>query len=330
MRSAKVKLPGHPDKACDLVAEAIVDEYLKRDPESRLQIQVSGGRGALFVNGDVTSAADFDVSALVQRTLGAAGLLQPLEPFVALEQMPPDAAGLYLHGSGLPIMAIGYACDETREFLPKTVYLAKRIAKALEDKRQGDESWFWLGADGEVAVMAERSEPDAIFIQVEHGSEPLDSVRSKIEELAKGFAPGVRIKVNEFGPCEARGLAGLSGASGRDREVYGLPLPAIDVRVGCDIRHPGKAGAWLARAAAIGLVRSGKARAVLVNLKYSPGEIRPTSVSARDEKGRDISEYLDRSNLALDRVVKDWWRPGLNIDAIRWNLAGEAGLPWEA
>jgi hypothetical protein len=68
----------------------------------------------------------------------------------------------------------------------------------------------------------------------------------------------------------------------------------------------------------------------LVNLKYSPGEIRPTSVSARDEKGRDISEYLDRSNLALDRVVKDWWRPGLNIDAIRWNLAGEAGLPWEA
>jgi S-adenosylmethionine synthetase len=324
-----MKLPGHPDKVCDLVAEAIVDEYLKRDPESRLQIQVSGGRGALFVNGDVKSAADFDVSALIQRTLGAAGSLQPLEPFVALEQIPPEAAERFLDGSGLPVMAIGYACDETPEFLPKTMYLARRIAKALEDRRQGDEAWFWLGSDGEVAVTADGSEPDLICIQVEHGSEPLDSVRQKVENLAREFAVAAKIKVNEFGPCESRGLAGLSGASGRDQAVYGLPLPAICLGVGCDIRHPGKAGAWLARAAAVGLVRDGKARAALVSLKYLPGEIRPAAVSARDEKGRDISEHIERSGLALDRVAKDWWRPGLNADAIRWNLAGEAGLPWE-
>ncbi len=325
-----MKLPGHPDKACDLVAEAIVDEYLKRDPDSRLQIQVSGGRGALFVNGDVMSTADFDVAALVQRTLGAAGSLQPLEPFVALEQTPPDAASRNLDGSGLPVTAIGYASDETPEFIPKTLYLARRVAKALEDKRQGDESWFWLGADGEIAVTADGSEPDSISIQIEHGSEALESVRPKIEALAREFSQTAKIRVNEFGPCEARGLAGLTGASGRDQAVYGLPLPAVDVRVGCDIRHPGKAGSWLARAAAVNLVRSGRARAVLVNLKYLPGEVRPAAISARDEKGRDISEFIDRASVALDRVTKDWWRQGLNADAARWGFAGEAGLPWEA
>lgn len=330
MRSAKMKLPGHPDKACDLVAEAIVDEYLKRDPDSRLQLQVSGGRGALFVNGDVMSTADFDVAALIQRTLGAAGSLQPLEPFVALEQTPPDAAGRNLGGSALPVMAIGYACDETPELLPKPLYLARRIAKALEDKRQGDESWFWLGADGEVAVMADGTEPDAVSVQIEHGSESLEAARLKVEELVKEYAKGARIRVNEFGPCETRGLSGLSGSSGRGHSAYGLPLPAIDVRIGCDIRHPGKAGAWLARAAAADLVRSGQARAVLVNLKYLPGEVRPAAVSARDEKGRDVSAAIDRAALALDRVTKDWWRPGLNAEAARWGFAGEAGLPWEA
>ena len=330
MRSARMKLPGHPDKACDLVAEAIVDEYLKRDPESRLQLQVSGGRGALFVNGDVFSTADFDVAALIQRTLGAAGSLQPLEPFVALEQIPLDAASRSLDGSTLPIMVVGYACDETSEFLPKPLYLAKRIAKALEDKRRGDEAWFWLGSDGEVKVTADGSEPDSIFIQIEHGTEPLESVRQKIEGLVREFSQTAKIRVNEFGPCETRGLAGLTGASGREQSAYGLPLPAVDVRIGCDIRHPGKAGAWLARAAALSLVRSGRARAVLVNLKYLPGEGRPAAISARDEKGRDISGLIDRGSVALDRVAKDWWRPGLNADAARWGFAGEAGLPWEA
>lgn len=330
MRSAKMKLPGHPDKACDLVAEAIVDEYLKRDPESRLHLQVSGGRGALFVNGDVMSTADFDVSALIQRTLGAAGSLQPLEPFVALEPMPKEAAERHLDGAGLPSVAIGYACDETPEFLPKPMYLARRIAKALEDKRQGDEAWFWLGSDGEVVVTADGSEPDSIAIQIEHGSEPLESARLKVEELVREFSKNAKIRVNEFGPCETRGLAGLTGASGRDQAAYGWPLPTIDARIGRGIRHPGKAGTWLARAAAVDLVKSGRARAVLVSLKYLPGEIRPAVISARDEKGRDVSGSMDPAQLALDRVAKDWWRPGLNADAARWGFAGESGLPWEA
>lgn len=324
-----MRLPGHPDKACDLVAEAIVDEYLKRDPQSRLRVQVSGGRGAIFVHGDVMSVADFDVSALVQRTLGAVGPAQPLEPFVALEQVPPDAAVRDLGGAVLPTMAVGYACDETPEYLPKTVYLARRIAKALEDKRQGDESWFWLGADGEVAVTADGSEPDAVSVLLEHGNEPLESVRPKVEALARGYAASVRVRVNEFGPCEARGLANVSGASGRGGAAYGWPLPAVDSGIGCDLRHPGKAGAWLARAAAVGLVKSGQARACLVSLKYLPGEVRPALAAARDEKGRDLADRLDRASLALDRVAKDWWRPGLNADAARWGFAGEAGLPWE-
>src|SRR5690349_18557812 len=90
MRTALKRLPGHPDEACDLVAEAIVDEYMRRDPASRVRVSVSGGRGVMFVAGDVLSQADFDVSALVKRTLGSLGITDDVEPFVSLEPVTSE------------------------------------------------------------------------------------------------------------------------------------------------------------------------------------------------------------------------------------------------
>ena len=304
MRSARITLPGHPDKACDLVAEAIVDEYLRRDPAARIALNVAGGHGALFISGDVSSEADFDVASLVRRTLGLLGVMDEMEPFVSLENIVAEQLPLFLSGFELPVIGTGYASAETPELIPSAVLLAKRIAKALEER------------------------PD-VRIFLEHGATSLAESRKSVEAVVHAILPDAHVHVNELGAHEVRGLAHRSGASGKDRAPYGSLLPSVSNGIGRDIRHPEKAASWLLRSAARDLVKKG-AKAALVQATYVPGELVPSRITARDERGTDLSTKVDRTSLSLERVAKEWWRPGLNADATRWGFAGEPGLPWEA
>jgi S-adenosylmethionine synthetase len=311
------------------VAESIVDEYLRRDPETRISVSVAGGRGALFVAGDVRSQADFDVAALVRRVLGNVGVMADMEPFVSLEQVGPEQAPLFTAGNELPVTVMGYATAETTEYIPQPLAFARRIARRLEELRQSDEAWFWLGADGEVVVTDEgRGTSPKISVQVEHGTKPLAEVRMAVEGIVQGIASGARVKTNELGPSEVRGLANLMGASGRDALPYGDLLPGSGRMVGVDIRRAEKAGAWLARGAARRLVSSG-AKAAMVSATYQPGDDLPSAITARDERGTDLSSNLSKNFFSLKRVSSAWLRPSLNADAARWGFVGEAGLPWE-
>lgn len=328
MRSARITLPGHPDKACDLVAEAILDEYLRRDPAARIALNVAGGHGALFISGDVSSEADFDVASLVRRTLGSLGVMDEMEPFVSLENIVAEQLPLFLSGFELPVIGTGYASSETQELIPSAVLLAKRIAKALEERRLHDADWFWLGADAEVSVQDNGREPPDVRIFLEHGATPIVEARKSVESVMRAILPDARVHVNELGAHEVRGLAHRSGSSGKDRAPYGSLLPSVSNGIGRDIRHPEKAASWLLRSAARDLVQNG-AKAALVQATYVPGELVPSRITARDERGIDLSTKVDRASLSLERVAKEWWRPGLNADAARWGFAGEPGLPWE-
>lgn len=322
-------LPGHPDTVCDLVAEAVVDEYVRRDPGTRIRLAVNGGHGALFVSGDVKSKADFDVSALVRRTVASLGVLDELEPFVSIEASDAEDASRIVVGQDGPVTVTGYATSETPEFVPATVALARRIAKELDERRRTDQDWFWLGPDGDVTTSAGRTEPDAVFLQIEHGSKPLADARTDIQKLVRHIAPGCSVRVNESGPTDVRGLARRMGGGGRRTSPYGSAIPFGVGVVGMDLRSPEKAGAWLVRASARSLVASG-AKAALVQATYLPGDRVPSLVVARDERGTDLTAKVPRESLALDRVMAEWWRPNLCADAARWGFAGVAGLPWEA
>jgi len=328
MRSALIRLPGHPDAVCDLVAETVVDEYLRRDPDARIRLSVTGGRGAIFVTGDVKSNADFDVSAVVSRTLGACGVMADMEPFVALEPVSPEQSALFLQGAGRPVAVYGYATDESDDMLPTPVSLARRIAKRLEDLRTHDEKLFWLGADGEVLVQIS-GQKVRISLLVEQGTKPLLEARKELFDALALIVKDAAVEVNAFGANDARGLAQITGASGREVSVYGMAMPAVPGWIGVDPRDAHKAGAWLARSAARSLVRLG-ARAAMVQCIYEPGGRIPSRIRARDEHGKDRSAEIQLPDLALDRVMSEWWRPGLGVDAVRWGFAGEPGLPWES
>jgi len=329
MRCASLRLPGHPDAACDLVAEAIVDEYLDRDPETRIRVDVVGGHGALFVSGEVRSSADVDVAAVVRRVLGKIGSGSEIEPFISLESVSSGLSAISSAGMAVPLTVIGYACSETPERLPLPVALTIRLAKQLQAYRETDEQGFWLGPDAECAIILKQNAMPQIILNVEHGTIDIADVRSRLSNVISSVIPGTRSRVNDLGPVERRGLAKSTGGSGRHGDIYGTLMPSTLSVAGLDPHHPLKAGAWLARAAARELVGKG-ANAALVQLTYEPGRAEPLTMIARDEKGKRLDAQLDPKKLYLDRVMRDWWRKDLNQDAIRWGLAGDAALPWEA
>ncbi len=328
MRTATVRLPGAPDQACDVVAEAIVDEFMRRDPASRLRLNVVGGRGAMFVSGDILSQADFDVSALVKRTLGSIGVTDDIEPFVSLEPVASERTATFRLPTELPLTVTGYATSETELFLPATVVLARRIAQTLHQTREQDPEWFWMGPDSEVTVIAKQTAPTKVMITVEHGNEELSSVQRRVAERVREIVADIPLAVNPTGPRVQRGLACATGASGRAPFVYGSFLPALPNFIGRDPGSVEKAGAWLTRAAAVACVRAG-AKSALVQATYLPEEMKPCVISARDERGRDLSATIPLESLSLDRVMNEWWKAGMDFETAAWGFAGIKGMPWE-
>lgn len=330
MPLARVRGPGEPNQACDLVAAAIVEEYLRRDPGSKLDIRVSGGRGVLFVVGDVATSADFDVSAVVRRTLGQCGVAAAIEPFIALEPMLPGWATD--HGAREPVSVYAYATSETADRFPPAVTLARRVAGEMERRRTSDQDWYWLGSDYEVFADVSAS-VSRVFIRAEHvETHTREAVREALRSVIQPLAPDTVIQVNAAGD-EAR--AGLphrvgSGRYASSLDAYGSHLPAHRSGIGLHAAHPLNAGAWLARAWARNLVHEGRGKAAWVSMTWGPLETRPTCISARNERGDDLSVGVDSIRFDVAQLPEAYRAPVLGTMAIRSVFDASVTLPWES
>lgn len=331
MRFARQALPGEPNKLCDLIAAGIVDEYLRRDPETRIRCAVTGGHGAIFVSGELLSSADFDVAQLVTRLLASYGMYDGIEPFVALEPVPSEAIGAFREPCSEPTMVFGYATRETDTRMPLAMRLANDAAQLLEHRRTSDQDWFWLGPAGSVTVSG-GTDLEEITALIDHGTQDLSMVRAVVaEELAHMSLPAtISIQVNPLGPRGNSGLDSAIGHSGTPVFPYGQTMPAAHNPASRDPRHVTVAGQCLARHAASLLLRETDARAAMVQLLYSPGGMTPSRIGARDEKGRDLTSACEKLDLHLERATQSWRRPGLMTDMVKWGLAGQMNLPWES
>lgn len=328
MRLARICSPGHPDRACDIISETIIDEYLRRDPLSSIRVHVCGGRGALFVTGVVSSTADFDIGAVVSRLALTLGVRNAIEPFVSIESVPGSFL-LEATRTDRPIAVLGYATRETEERIPSPVRLCRLLAKKMEDVRQHDGEWFWLDPSFEIAVEERSDKTIDVFMTVAHGEQEIGQVRDKIKRLLSVIDSSMRVHVNEFGPLRSAGLDLDIGASGSLDDAYGTVFPLPSVTVGCDPSNPRKFGNWLSRGLAHRVLeRTPESNAVLVRAIYAPGDKVPSELKIQDERGRSLMQDGDAESLSYS-FLKSELRPGLSTDASYWGFAGVQGMPWE-
>lgn len=326
MRSASVRSPGHPDRACDIIVESVIDEYMHRDPTTSLRLHACGGRGAMFIAGVASSKADFDVGAVVTRTAASLGVHGHIEPFVSIE---PVTGSFLLEATrtNRPISVMGYATRETEERIPSHALLAKCIAKRLEELRQYDATWYWLEPSFDISVI-ETEEGTDVFVTCAHGEENSGTARQQIREVVSAIQDGIRIHVNEQGSLRAGGLDADIGASATADHPYGHLLPLPVSTIGCDPSNPQKFGTWLARGLARRALERSGAKAAMVQATYIPGDRFPTILRVRDERGKSILEETDAERMSY-AYLRERLRPALSTNAAHWGFAGEVELPWE-
>lgn len=137
--SNEIVFRGHPDKVCDQIGAAILAECVKQDKGTRAGIEVTGGKGKIFVTGEVTTKAKFSVKNIVKRVLADVGYKTNYKIIDNLGKQSPDIAqGVDVGGAGDQGMMYGYACDDTKQMLPKAMVILQDFAYNYDKLRKKD------------------------------------------------------------------------------------------------------------------------------------------------------------------------------------------------
>ncbi|HBR80988.1 MAG: S-adenosylmethionine synthase [Candidatus Uhrbacteria bacterium GW2011_GWE2_45_35] len=342
LKAVEALASGHPDKICDQIADGIVDEYLRRDPESRLDIKVLGSHGMIMIGGEVNSTADFDVAALAKQIYAEIGYQDEVEVFVNVE--PSSEEMLKTVGSYDTVVVNGYATRETREFLPLPFVLAQGLVRRLDDLRKLDPMFHWLGEDGKAQVVMDGKKIFAVTLLASHAADvsPNDV---KANLLARVIYPiigsdDVQIFINPIGSFSSRGFQADAGASGRRpaADFYGGLIPHGDASpIGKDPLRAERAGAYMARYVAKYLVSQGLAESAMVTLVYTLGRSEPIMIEVRAVGEKSRGAKMDFTNLVkekfdfkLESIVKklDLKKPRYRSVAV-YGQFGREGVPWE-
>jgi S-adenosylmethionine synthetase len=330
---------GHPDKMCDQISDAILDACLAQDPKSRVAVESFGAHGLLVIGGEVTSDAVFDASAIAREVYKDIGYDEDLEIIERIVQQSPDIAqGVDQDGAGDQGIMYGYATDETPEYLPKGVTYVHKLTKGLEDLRKSG-TLKWLRPDGKAQVTIKNGRVVSVLISTQHAPEIEQSEirEALIKHLIKpviGDISHVDIYVNPTGRFVQGGFEADTGLTGRKLMVDtygGLIVHGGGAFSGKDSTKVDRSAAYMARFAAKNIVAKGLAKQALVSVAYAIGHPDPLMVSAVNEKGEDLSQYV-RENFdfrprAIIQRLK--LRQPIYQQTASYGHFGKAGLPWE-
>ena len=297
--TAEAVRAGHPDKFCDQLADRLLDEHLRGDPDTRAAIEVMAAGGKILVAGEVTSKASVDVERVLKQlcaevdyTMDELSTDGSLSLEVRLNSQSPDIAQAVGEGDKLGAgdqgIMVGYATDETPERMPLPVLLAQKLCRRL------DESCLpWLKPDGkaQVTVLYQDDVPvavTAIVVSVQHEKDAeIETIRREIKEITrkvipeKYLRPGTRLLINPSGRFVLGGPAADTGLTGRKLAVdaYG-PVAHIGGGSfsGKDSTKVDRTGAYAARWVAKSIVDAGLAKRCEVQLAYAIGRELPVSV----------------------------------------------------
>jgi S-adenosylmethionine synthetase len=337
-------LAGHPDKVCDQIADAIVDEYLRRDPESSIDLNVLGSNGMLMIGGEVTSKADFDLAELAKKVYAEIGYKDEIEVFANIAPQSEELQKVKRGHALTTAVVNGYATRETRELMPRPVVYAQSIARRIDDLRKTDPSFSWLQPDGKVQIMMKKNEIQAVTILASHaeGINEKEVQTALLDRVVMTVVKdgAVKILINPAGPFTQTGFLADSGASGRKPSVdtYGALIPHGDNTLsGKDPMKAERAGAYMARYVARWIVQKELASNVLVNIAYVLGKPEPLHIKVQGVTDKSRGVRMDLTNVAMKEFD---FRPEAIVERLGllkpiyqatacYGHFGRDGFPWE-
>lgn len=331
---------GHPDKVCDQISDAILDECLRQDPTSRVAVEVMGSHGLLVIGGEVTTNAKFDATQIARNVYKNLGYSDELKIISHLVKQSPDIAqGVDTGGAGDQGIMYGYAENNPEsEFMPKSVFMVHALTKGLEKMRKSGQ-FNWLGSDGKAQITIDDDKVKTVLVSCQHAEDISQEEIKKalIENLIQpisGNTNNVEILVNPTGKFVIGGFAGDAGLTGRKIMVdtyCGLVPHGGGAFSGKDPTKVDRSAAYMARFVAKNLVASGKAEKCLVSVAYAIGRAEPLMVEALNEKGESLTHFVSqkfdfRPKAIIERL--DLRRP-IYLQTAAYGHFGKAGLPWE-
>ena len=293
---------GHPDKICDMISDAVLDELLRQDPMSRVACETTCTTGMVMVMGEITTNGYADIPKIVRDTVLEIGYDRAKYGFdgttcavlTSIDEQSPDISmGVDREGAGDQGMMFGFACDETPELMPLPISLAHKLAKRLTDVRK-DGTLTYLRPDGktQVTVLYEDGKPvaiDTIVISTQHSPDvDIPTIeKDLIENVVRPIVPEelltkeTKYYINPTGRFVVGGPQGDSGLTGRKIivDTYGgYARHGGGAFSGKDPTKVDRSAAYAARWVAKNVVSAGLATKCEVELAYAIGVAEPVSV----------------------------------------------------
>ena len=308
---------GHPDKVCDQIADAILDDIYTEDPSARVAIEVCATTGMVMVFGEVTTSHYSDIPSIVRGVIKDIGYddsslgfdYKTCAVLSSLDEQSPDIAmgvntatdsgseedEFELQGAGDQGMMFGYASDETEELMPLPIVLAHALTFRLTEVRKNGEIDY-LRPDGKAQVTVEYIDGvpervDTVVVSTQHAEDVDMAVLENdiIEKVIKKAIPthyfddDTKIYVNPTGRFVVGGPAGDSGVTGRKIivDTYGgMCRHGGGALSGKDPSKVDRSGLYMTRYICKNLVAAGVARRVEVQVAYAIGMSHPVAVYA--------------------------------------------------
>jgi len=301
---------GHPDKMCDLISDAILDEALKQDKFSRVAIETATKNGGVMVFGEMTTKGYLDIPRIVRDTIKEIGYTkaeygiewETCSVWVQITEQSPDISigvteGDGLHkeqGAGDQGMMYGYASNETKELMPLPISLAHKLTKKLSEVRKKKEIPY-LRPDGKSQVSIEydtNGKPiraDTIVLSTQHdGGISYDKIKNDVIEKVirpvcdKWIDKNTIFHVNPTGAFVRGGPYADAGLTGRKIivDTYGgIGRHGGGAFSGKDPSKVDRSAAYIARYIAKNIVASGIASKCEIQIAYAIGVAEPVSIN---------------------------------------------------
>lgn len=334
---------GHPDKMCDQISDAILDAILEQDPGARVACETATSTGLILVIGEISTSAYVDIEKIVRKTVREIGYTRGKFGFdaetcgvlVSIKEQSADIAQgvdkalearegdmsdeeIEAIGAGDQGMMIGFACNETPEYMPLTVSLSHKLVRRLaEARKSGEIDWLRPDAKSQVTVEYSEGKPvrvDTVVISTQHAPEiSQEQIREiVIEDVINKVIPTdfvddkTRFFVNPTGRFVVGGPLGDAGLTGRKIivDTYGgVARHGGGAFSGKDGTKVDRSAAYMARYISKNVVAAGLADRFELQLSYAIGVAEPTSLAVETFGTGKISdeaiEALIRKNFDM-------------------------------